>query len=164
MSWTLSQQDIKNKVVSFLKNNYEIICVQDESVKAWQRIWGRKILTTSIGGIISALTKKAHTLIEVPKNFPSTKTCSKCGNVQDMALDERIYICKNNNCKNIMDRDYNSSEDMEIEGLKQVGMERTEVTPAEIESSTLMFLRYFNSIPYVKASSVYEPGSLTALA
>jgi len=63
-----------------------------------------------------------------------------------------------------MDRDYNSSEDMEIEGLKQVGMERTEVTPAEIESSTLMFLRYFNSIPYVKASSVYEPGSLTALA
>ena len=158
------KQDIKNKVVSFLKDNYEIICVQDESVKAWQRIWGRKILTTSIGGIISALNKKAHTLIEVPKNFPSTKTCSKCGNVQDMALDERIYICKNNNCKNIMDRDYNSSEDMEIEGLKQVGMERTEVTPAEIESSTLMFLRYFNSIPHIKASSVYEPGSLTALA
>ncbi|CAG1009544.1 MAG: transposase [Candidatus Methanoperedens sp.] len=158
------KQDIKNKVVSFLKNNYEIICVQDESLKAWQQIWGRKMLSTSIGGIISALTKKAHTLIEVPKNFPSTKTCSKCGNIQDMPLDKRIYVCENKKCGNIMDRDYNSSIDMEIEGLKQVGTERIELTPAEIESSTLIALRYFNSIPRIKASSVYETGSLTALA
>lgn len=158
------KEDIKNKVVSFLKNNYEIICVQDESVKAWQRIWGKKILSTSIGGIISALTKKTHTLIEVPKNFPSTKTCSKCGNIQDVALDERIYICKNKDCNNVMDRDHNSADNMEIEGLKQVGTVRTELTPVEIEANTLMFLRYFNCIPYVKASSVYESGSLTALA
>jgi putative transposase len=157
------KQDIKNKVVSFLKNNYEIICVQDESLKAWQRIWGRKMLSTSIGGIISALTKKAHTLIEVPKNFPSTKTCSKCGNIQDMPLDKRVYVCENKKCGNIMDRDYNSSIDMEIEGLKQVGTERIELTPAEIESSTLIALRYFNSIPRNKASSVYETGSFTAL-
>jgi putative transposase len=158
------KQDIKNKIVSFLKNNYEIICVQDESLKAWQRIWGRKMLSTSIGGIISALTKKAHTLIEVPKNFASTQTCSKCGNIQDMPLDKRVYVCENKKCGNIMDRDYNSSIDMEIEGLKQVGMERIELTPAEIESSTLIALRYFNSIPRIKASSVYETGSLTALA
>jgi putative transposase len=156
--------DIKNKVVSFLKNNYEIICVQDESLKAWQRIWGRKIFSTSIGGIIGALTKKAHTLIEVPKNFPSTKTCSKCGNIQDMPLDKRVYVCENKKCGNIMDRDYNSSIDMEIEGLKSVGTERIELTPAEIESSTLIALRYFNSIPRIKASSVYESGSFTALA
>ena len=158
------KQDIKNKVVSFLKNNYEIICVQDESLKAWQRIWGRKMLSTSIGGIISALTKKAHTLIEVPKNFPSTKTCSKCGNIQDMPLDKRVYVCENKKCGNIMDRDYNSADNMEIEGLKQVGTERIELTPAEIESSTLIALRYFNSIPRIKASSVYEIGSFTALA
>lgn len=158
------KQDIKNKVVSFLKNNYEIICVQDESLKAWQRIWGRKMLSTSIGGIISALTKKAHTLIEVPKNFASTKTCSKCGNIQDMPLDKRVYVCENKKCGNIMDRDYNSADNIENEGLKRVGTECIELTPAEIESSTLIALRYFNSIPRIKASSVYETGSLTALA
>ena len=158
------KQDIKNKVVSFLKDKYGTVCVQDESLKAWQRIWGKKILTTSIGGIISALTKKAHTLIEVPKNFPSTKTCSKCGNIQDMPLDKRVYVCKNKNCGNIMDRDYNSADNMEKEGLKQVGAVRIELTPVEIEANTSMFLRYFNSIPYIKASSVYESGSLTALA
>jgi putative transposase len=158
------KEDIKNKVVSFLKNNYEIICVQDESLKAWQRIWGTKMLSTSIGGIISALTKKAHTLIEVPKNFPSTKTCSKCGNIQDMPLDKWVYVCENKKCGNIMDRDYNSADNMEKEGLKQVGAVRIELTSVEIEANTSMFLRYFNSISYIKASSVYESGSLTALA
>lgn len=158
------KEDIKNKIVSFLKDKYGTVCVQDESLKAWQRIWGRKILTTSIGGIISTLTKKVHTLIEVRKNFPSTKTCSKCGNIQDVALDERVYVCKNKICGNIMDRDFNASINIENEGLKQVGMVRTDFKPVEIEANTLMFLRYFNSIPYVKASSVYESGSLTALA
>jgi putative transposase len=156
------KEDIKNKVVSHLKTKYETVCFQDENIKAWQRIWGRKILYTSIGGIISTLKKKVHTPIEVNRMYPSTKTCSKCGNLQDVALDERVYVCKK--CGNIMDRDYNSGINIEIEGLKQIGTVRTELTPVEIEANTLMFLRYFNSIPYVKASSVYESGSLTALA
>jgi putative transposase len=158
------KEDIKNKLVSFLKEKYGTVCFQDESLKAWQRIWGRKILTTSIGGIISTLKQKVHTPIEVRKMYPSTKTCSKCGNIQDVALDERVYVCKNKICVNIMDRDYNASINIENEGLKQVGMVRTDFKPVEIEANTLMFLRYFNSIPYVKASSVYESGSFTALA
>ncbi len=158
--------DIKNKVVSFLKDNYETVCFQDENVKAWQRIWGRKILSTSIGGLISTLKQKVHTPVEVNRMYPSTKTCSKCGNIQDMALDDRVYVCKNPNCNNIMDRDHNSAVDIENEGLRTqgIGTVRTELTPVEIEANTLMFLRYFNSIPYVKASSVYESGSLTALS
>jgi len=156
------KEDIKNKIISHLKTNYGTVCFQDENTKAWQRIWGRKIMITSIGGIISTLKQKVHTPIEVNRMFASTKTCSKCGNTQDIALDERVYVCKN--CGNVMDRDYNSSINIETEGLKQIGTVRTELTPVEIEANTLMFLRYFNSIPYVKASSVYESGSLTALA
>jgi putative transposase len=156
------KEDIKNKAVSHLKTNYGTVCFQDENVKAWQRIWGRKILCTSIGGIISTLKQKVHTPIEVNRMYPSTKTCSKCGNIQEIALVERVYVCKK--CSNVMDRDYNSSINIENEGLKQIGTVRTELTPVEIEANTLMFLRYFNSIPYVKASSVYESGSFTALA
>ncbi len=156
------KKDIKNKVVSFLKDKYRTVCFQDENVKAWQRIWGKKILYTSIGGIISTLKQKVHTPIEVNRMYPSTKTCSKCGNIQEVALDERVYACKN--CSNIMDRDQNSGINIETEGLKQIGTVRTESTPVEIEANTLMSLEYFNSIPYVKASSVYESGSFTALA
>lgn len=158
------KMDIKNKVVSHLKDNYGTVCFQDENVKAWQRIWGKKILYTSIGGIISTLKQKVHTPVEVNGMYPSTKTCSKCGNIQDVALDERVYVCKNKKCGNVMDRDHNSGINIENEGLKQVGAVRIEFTPVEIEANTLMSLRYFNSIPYVKASLVYESGSFTALA
>lgn len=156
------KEDIKKKIVSYLKDKYGIVCFQDENIKAWQKIWGKKILCTSIGGIISTLKQKVHTPVEVNRMYPSTKTCSKCGNIQNMTLDERTYIC--NNCGNVMDRDHNSAIDIEEEGLKQIGMVRTELTPAEIESSTLMSLKYFNSIPYTRASLVVESGSLTALA
>lgn len=156
------KKDIKNKVVSHLKDNYGTVCFQDENVKAWQRIWGRKILYTSIGGIISTLKQKVHTPVEVNRMYPSTKTCSKCGNIQEIALDERVYVCRK--CGNILDRDHNSSINIENEGLRKIGTVRTELTPVEIEANTLISLRYLNSIPYVKASSVYESGSLTALA
>ena len=62
-----------------------------------------------------------------------------------------------------MDRNLNSSHNIDNEGLKQLGMVRTEVTPVEIESSTFAALEYLNRIPSVKASSVVEAGSLIAL-
>ncbi len=155
------KKDIKNKIVAHLKDSYRAVCFQDENVTAWQRIWGRKILSTSIGGIISTIKQKVHTPAEVDRMYPSTKTCSNCGNIKQIALDERTYICEN--CGKIIDRDHNSSINIQNEGLRQIGMVRTELTPVEIESSTLTSLKYLNSIPYVKASSVYESGSFTAL-
>lgn len=139
------KKDIKNKIVTHLKTNYNIVCFQDENVKAWQQIWGRKILSTAIGGVISTLDQKVHTPIEVDRFYPSTKTCSNCRNIQEMTLDERIYVCKN--CGSIMDRDHNSSINILNEGLRQIGTVRAELTPVEIESSTLRSLEYLNSIP-----------------
>jgi len=156
------KKDIKNKLVHYIKNNYGIVCYQAENIKAWQRLWGGKIVSTAIGGIISTLEDKVHTPIAVDRWFPSTKTCSQCGHIREIGLDERIYVCAV--CGNVMDRDFNASVNIEDEGLKQVGMVHTDVKPVEIESSTLTSLEYLNTISYVKASSVYETGSLTALA
>ena len=39
--------------------------------------------------------------------FPSTKTCSNCGHIQDMPLSERVYNCQN--CGHSMDRDLNAA-------------------------------------------------------
>ena len=103
-----------------------------------------------------------QTPIEVDRFFPSTKTCSQCGNIQELGLDDRTYVCRR--CGNVIDRDHNSSINIENEGLTQVvGMVRTAFTPVEIESSTLA-LEYLNRIPYVKARSVVEAGSFIALA
>ena len=157
------KQDIKNKIVHYIQENYGVVCYQDENLKGWQRLWGSKMLSTAIGGIIRMLETKVHTPIEVDRFFPSTKTCSRCGNIREIRLDERIYVCPV--CGMVMDRDLNSSHNIENEGLTQtVGMVRTEFTPVETESSTLASLEYLNRIPYVKASSVVEAGSLIALA
>jgi putative transposase len=154
--------DIKNKIVHRFKDLYQIVCYQDENVKSWQIIWGRRILETSIGGIISTLTLNVRTPVEIDRFFPSTKKCSKCGNIQEIGLDERIYICKSPECKNKIDRDWNSAINLENEGLIKIGTERIELTPDEIIASTLADLKYFNNIPYVRASLVNDTGSLEA--
>jgi IS605 OrfB family transposase len=42
--------------------------------------------------------------------FPSTKMCSRCGNVkEDMDLSERIYVCENPACGLVLDRDLNAA-------------------------------------------------------
>lgn len=41
--------------------------------------------------------------------FPSSKTCSCCGNVRnDLALSERVYVCVE--CGYVADRDYNAAK------------------------------------------------------
>jgi putative transposase len=154
--------DIKNKLVHYLQATYGIVCYQDENIKGWQRLWGGKILSTALGGLIRTLEVKVHTPIKVDRWFPSTKTCSRCGTIQDIELAERSYTCPV--CGLVMDRDHNASVNLEHEGLKQqvVPTGRRDVKPVETESSTVASLEYLNGIPYVTASSVVEAGSLTA--
>lgn len=155
--------DIKNKIVHYISDNYTTVCYQYDNIKSWQRIWGRKILSTAIGGIISTLKTKVRTPVEIDRFFPSTKRCYKCGHEYDIGLNERIYSCKNIECENIMDRDWNSAINIENEGLKKLGMivgtERIEFKPEEIRSSTSM-LGYLNNIPYVTAKCCHIEASL----
>jgi transposase len=122
------------------------------------------MISAAFGGIIHTLETKVHAPIKVDRWFPSTKTFSRCGNIREIGLDERVYVCPV--CGLVMDRDFNSSVNLEHEGLNQhvVPTRRRDVKPVETESSTVTSLEYLNRIPYVTASSVVEAGSLTALA
>jgi len=155
------KRDIRNKLVHFLATTFQMVCYQNENLGAWQRLWGRRMLSTSLGGIISMLEVKVQTPLEVDRFFPSTKTCSRCGHQRPMNLAERTYVC--HHCGLVIDRDYNSSCVLEHEGHRILGRGPTEVTPAETNTSTLA-LEYLNQIAYVEASMVGETGSLTALA
>jgi len=155
------KRDIRNKLVHFLHTNFQVVCYQNENLSAWQRLWGRRMLSTSLGGIISMLEVKVQTPVEIDRFFPSTKSCSRCGHQRAMSLAERTYEC--HHCGLVIDRDYNSSCVLEHEGYRILGRGPTEVTPAETNTSTLTF-DYLNQIAYVEASMVEETGSLTALA
>ena len=58
--------------------------------------------------------KQAHygTKVElVDRWYPSSKTCSECGHVQDMKLSERVFNCPK--CGHSQDRDLNASINLE---------------------------------------------------
>jgi putative transposase len=58
--------------------------------------------------------KQAHygTKVElVDRWYPSSKTCSRCGHVQDMKLSDRVFSCKK--CGHSQDRDENASINLE---------------------------------------------------
>ena len=52
--------------------------------------------------------KYGISLVEVPMFYPSSKTCSCCGNVKhDLKLSDRVYRCEE--CGLVIDRDFNAS-------------------------------------------------------
>jgi len=133
---TSKRKEIKNQIVSKLVKNYQTIIFQDESIESWKKSGhGKKIQFSAIGGIISALKRKAVTPIVIEKYYPSTQLCSKCGNRQKMNERIRIYVCQK--CGEKIDRDINSSINIEREGLriKQIPMVNRKLKPVEIKTS-----------------------------
>ena len=69
-------------------------------------------------------------LIKIDQYYPSSKTCSNCGNVKEtLLLSERTYEC--NSCGLVMDRDLNASINIKNTGIKipEESVEEMDVSP-----------------------------------
>ena len=61
---------------------------------------------------------QGETLLLADRWFPSTKMCSRCGNVkEEMDLSERIYMCENPACGLVIDRDLNAALNLAARAL-----------------------------------------------
>jgi putative transposase len=159
------KKDIIHKLVAFFCLFTKILCVQNDCVKGWQRIWGRRIMETSIGGLLGKLMQLPNT-VTVERFYASTQECTVCDRKTPHALDQRVFVCAH--CGHTQDRDVNAAKNILHKGLKQIGagyaesvvspQGETESTPVDICASTKM-LGYLNGIPYVLASRVEEAGS-----
>ena len=65
----------------------------------------------------------------VDRWFPSSKTCSCCGNVQPMPLSERVYKC--GNCGVAIDRDLNAAINLQHAPVERVRAASAEFTPVD---------------------------------
>ena len=75
--------------------------------------------------------KQSHygTKVElVDRWFPSSKTCSCCGHVQEMKLSDRVFDCQR--CDNGMDRDLNASINLDHAPEERVRSARPELNGA----------------------------------
>lgn len=159
--WNNQKKDTTNKITKVLKDTFSTICYQNDNIQGWQRLWGRKSLSTSLGGITSKL-KSIETSREVNRFYPSTKTCSQCQHKKDkIDLSERAYHCEA--CGLSIDRDLNASINILQEGLnstltelrnsavsrENIPRDTGDFKPVEMEASALL-LEQLNAIPRVK--------------
>lgn len=90
----ISLEDLNVK--GMMKNKHLAKAVQEQSFYEFKRIISYKANWNNIK------------IIEVPRFYPSSKTCSECGSIKkDLKLSDREYICLECGC--VIDRDYNAS-------------------------------------------------------
>ena len=90
----ISLEDLNVK--GMMKNKLLAKAVQEQSFYEFKRIISYKANWNNIK------------IIEVPRFYPSSKTCSECGSIKkDLKLSDREWVCTE--CGVIHDRDYNAS-------------------------------------------------------
>ncbi len=117
-------------------------------MKAWQRLWGKKILDLSLGAFFRILGERTRTPIEIDRFFPSTQHCSGCKHRQKLTLD----------------RDYNAAINLLKEGLRKKSSrdpEQIVEMPVETKTTTQRMVDFFDSLSYVRVSLVAETGSFS---
>lgn len=132
--------DIINKTCSLLYR-YRQICFQDDSINCWKNgRLSKSVHYSAVGTIKRRLRNSLRVSTAVINRYvPTTKTCSRCGNQQEILLSDRIFKCSV--CNLEIDRDLNAAINM----LKEVGLDRSEFTPVEWEVTA----KIFRDNPYI---------------
>lgn len=112
-----------HQITNTLLSDNQTIVIETLNIKGMleEKKLSRNISDASWGLLIQMLEYKAkwygRDLIKINQWFPSSKTCSNCGNVKEtLLLGERTYKCKV--CKTEIDRDLNASINIKQIGIK----------------------------------------------
>lgn len=106
--------DYIHKFTNHLVSNYDTIVIEDLNVSGMVKNHklAKSIADASFAELRRQLEYKCKwygkELIVVNRFYPSSKTCSNCGNIKDdLKLSDREYVC--NKCGFVIDRDLNAS-------------------------------------------------------
>lgn len=109
----IRENHINQTVNTILKQKPSFITIEDLNIRGMMknRHLSKAIAQQNFNQFRIKLTTKCKvTGIElriVDRFYPSSKTCSSCGNIRkDLKLSDRLYVC---GCGNVMDRDKNAS-------------------------------------------------------
>ena len=114
------KRDAVHKFTSRIAKNHGIVCCEDLCVKGMGKSVKsiRKAVHNSyMAELRTMLSYKAVHYVEIDRFYPSSKRCSKCGNVKpELGLSERTYRCEA--CGNVLDRDLNAALNIRDEGFR----------------------------------------------
>lgn len=84
--------DAANKIVNWLCSKYDLIAIQDENIKGWQKgLFGKQVQHSCLGAVKSKLISKGA--IVVPREVATTKVCHICGEHNSLTLSDRMFSC-----------------------------------------------------------------------
>ena len=166
---TNKKKNIAKQIINILDDEFSEVVYQNDNLQGWQHIWGKRMLSTALGGLITDL-RKSETTIEVDRFFASTQTCCDCDYKQNakIGLEQRIFSCKK--CKLTIPRDWNSALCILKQGMinenkpfvlnNYIGAECTDFKPMETTTSTRTnLIERLNAISGIQASIVNEVGT-----
>ena len=114
------KRDAVHKFTSRIAKNHGVVCCENLCVKGMRKSVKsiRKAVHNScMGELRMMLAYKAAHYVEIDRFYPSSKRCSKCGNVKaELGLSERTYRCEA--CGNVLDRDLNAALNIRDEGFR----------------------------------------------
>ena len=131
-----ARTDFNHKVSTAIAKHYGTVVIEDLNVSGMvrNRHLAKSITDQGWYQFKQLLTYKMEwrdaDLIKIGRYKPSSKICSKCGNIKhDLRLSDRTYHC--NVCGLAMDRDLNAAINIRKIGLIKVGKGISEFTPVE---------------------------------
>ena len=106
------REDFHWKLAHQLTDAYDEIRLEDLNLKGMKALWGRKVSDLGFADFVKKLvyiaSKKGVKITFIDKWYPSSKTCSVCGAVNEaLNLRDRIWHCPN--CHTQLDRDRNAA-------------------------------------------------------
>lgn len=118
------RKDALHKLSRQLADNCDAVAVEDLNMRAMSQglNLGRSTLDNGYGMFVTLLKYKLEEqgkrLITIDRWYPSTKTCSCCGNTRPMRLSDREYVCPE--CGLIIDRDVNAAINIRNEAMRML--------------------------------------------
>ena len=106
------REDFHWKLAHQLTDEYDEIRLEDLNLKGMKALWGRKVSDLGFADFVKKLVylaqKKGVRITFIDKWYPSSKTCSVCGAVNEaLNLRDRNWRC--NDCGTVHDRDRNAA-------------------------------------------------------
>jgi putative transposase len=100
------------KLAHDLTNQFDLLCFETLNLKGMQRLWGRKVSDLAFGEFLQVLEwvakKKGKEVVFIDQWYPSSKTCSNCGQVlKELDLNTREWRCPS--CQSVNGRDENAA-------------------------------------------------------
>ena len=104
--------DFHWKLAHQLTDEYDEIRLEDLNLQGMKALWGRKVSDLGFADFVKKLVyiaqKKGVKITFIDKWYPSSRTCSVCGAVNDaLNLRDRTWQCSN--CHTQLDRDRNAA-------------------------------------------------------